>query len=158
MEEVLFCLHESWFRVPHKYEDIGIQAMLVDPQIQVWRDIDSRRIDKYYVVLASNWVLLKSPVVLGTADHIQYSKSFSHWEITRLSLETIYLQQWAFFLGPSDANEGGFLQLFPAEGVSELGDALHGECFSRFFDEETRFGVIGSFHLQEAWSRVTNTC
>ena len=51
MEEVLFRLHERGFRVADENEDVGVQAMLIDPRIQVRRHVDTGRIHEHHVVL-----------------------------------------------------------------------------------------------------------
>ena len=51
MEEVLFRLHEGGFRVADENEDVGVQAMLIDPRVQIRRHVNTRRIHEYHVVL-----------------------------------------------------------------------------------------------------------
>ena len=51
MEEVLFRLHESGFGISDENENVGIQAMLVDPKVQIRRHVDARGIHEHHVIL-----------------------------------------------------------------------------------------------------------
>lgn len=50
MKELLLGPSHGRLGIQYKHEDIGIQAMIVDPVVQIGRNIDSRRVHKDHVV------------------------------------------------------------------------------------------------------------
>ena len=49
-EECAYDLQKSALRVAHEDEDVGVEAVRVDPRVELNVDVDARRVDEYHLV------------------------------------------------------------------------------------------------------------